>query len=171
MRVKLDVNEIDVARMKVGMKAKIDVDAIPNHSFEGVVSKIAPASKDIQADTGASTASSSTDNVVKYQVEIKLSSGDPLLRSGMSAKCSLDVIHDENVLKAPVDFIVHEGGQSYVMLANGNPKAPKKVLVKVGPSSGSEIEITQGVKEGDVLVKPAYAGPARKGAMQFGNDG
>jgi len=171
MRVKLDVNEIDVARMRVGMKARIDVDAIPNHIFEGVVSKIAPASKDIQADTGAATSSTpSTDAVVKYQVEIKLSSSDPLIRSGMSAKCSLDVIHDENVLKAPVDYVVREGDKTYLLLAGSNPKKPERRLVRVGPQSGSEIEILSGVKEGDLLVKPAYAGPARKGAMQFGPD-
>jgi HlyD family secretion protein len=172
MRVKLDVNEIDVARMRVGMKARVDVDAIPGHVFEGVVSRIAPASKDIQAaDANAATTTSTTDAVVKYQVEIRLSDSDPLIRSGMSAKCSLDVIHEDNVLKAPIDFVVHEGDQSFLLVSTGDPKKPTKTKVKLGSSSGSEVEVISGIKEGDVLVKPAYSGPARKGAMQFGNDG
>jgi HlyD family secretion protein len=171
MRVRLDVNEIDVARMRVGMKARVDVDALPNHPFEGVVSKIAPASKDIQAsDASAPATASTTDAVVKYQVEIKLASSDPLLRSGMSAKCVLDIVHDENVLKAPIDYVVHDGVQTYVLVAGKNPKAPEKRMVTVGASSGSEIEIASGVKQGDVLVKPGFSGPARKGAMQFGDD-
>jgi HlyD family secretion protein len=170
MRVRLDVNEIDVARMTVGMKARVDVDAIPNRSFTGVVTKIAPASKDIQADTTTAAATTSTDSVVKYQVEIKLVDKDAHLRSGMSAKCTLDIVHDENVLKLPIDYVAHDGDRAYVLLKKGTSANGEKTFVKPGPASGSEIEILDGLKEGDVVVKPPYTGPARKGAMQFGND-
>ncbi len=163
MRIKLDVNEIDVAKMAVGMEAKVDVDAIPDHPFKGKVVKIAPASK--VAATGASA-----DSVVKYEVEIRLDAVDPSLRSGMSAKCSLDVIHHEGALLLPVDFVGKEGGKSFIDIA-GAPKAPAdRRFITVGSASGANVEILSGVKEGDVVQKPKFTGPKRQGMMQMGRD-
>jgi len=173
MRVKLDVNEIDVAKMTLGMPAKIDVDAIPNHTFNGVVKKIAPASKDSSASASTTTTTASTDSVVKYEVEILLKDAVPQLRSGMSAKCTMEVLNHPNVLLLPLEYVGKEGKKSFVEIP---PKKPgpgvvaDRQYIVVGASSGSLVEIVSGVTKGTTVQKPLYKGPARKGAMQFGND-
>ncbi|MEZ0325947.1 MAG: efflux RND transporter periplasmic adaptor subunit [Fimbriimonas sp.] len=162
MRVKLDVNEIDVARMTVGMTANVDVDAIPDHTFKGIVRKIAPASK--EAVQGGQQ-----DAVVRYEVEIELTSPIPSLRSGMTAKCTIDVIKRENVLTLPVEFVTKEKGKYYVYVAPEDKKGkPTKTLITVGAASGTKYEVLSGIKEGDTVQKPKFDGPERKGMMSMG---
>ncbi|MBI3722163.1 MAG: efflux RND transporter periplasmic adaptor subunit, partial [Fimbriimonas ginsengisoli] len=166
MRLKMDVNEIDVARLKLGMTADIAVDALPDLSFKGKVKKISPASN--PAQTGVQ------DPVVKYQVELEIASPDRRLRSGMSAKCTLEVSHGPNVLQLPVEYVVKEGSHHYVTPATTKPLAkdakPERVEVKTGIETGSAIEILSGAKEGLKVQRPEYTGPTRKGMMQMGPD-
>ena len=171
MRVKLDINEIDVAKMTVGMAAKVDVDAIPNHTFNGVVNKIAPASKDTANATSGTASTTSADAVVKYEVEIVLKDAVPALRSGMSAKCTMEVLNHRNVLLLPLEYVGKDGKKSFVEIPSKNPKEnAERKYIEVGPSSGSSVEILSGVTEGTTVQKPQYKGPKRKGAMEFGND-
>ncbi|AIE87533.1 RND family efflux transporter MFP subunit [Fimbriimonas ginsengisoli Gsoil 348] len=168
MKVKLDINEIDMAKLKVGMAADIDVDAIPNHVYHGVVTKIAPASKE------PATGQASADAVVKYEVEINLRDADAKLRSGMSAKCTVDVIRKNNVLVVPIDHVIREGRKSFVEITPANPKAkgakPERREIKTGAQTGALVEIVSGLVEGDQISKPKYNGPQRKGFMSAGPD-
>jgi HlyD family secretion protein len=165
MRVKLNMNEIDVAKLSRGMTATIDVDAVIKKAYRGKVTKIAPASSE------AATGTTATDAVVRYQVEILLDDPDGDLRTGMSAKCSMAVIDKSNVLTLPVDFVRKEGRKSYVFLpakSKAKDAQPEKVEVQTGAQSGARIEIISGVTEGAEVEKPNYDGPDRKSFIQFG---
>ncbi|MDX2064960.1 MAG: HlyD family efflux transporter periplasmic adaptor subunit [Fimbriimonadaceae bacterium] len=169
MRVKLSMNEIDVAKLRLGMPATVDVDALPELSLSGKVAKIAPASTAISAEGGA--AATSTDAVVRYEVEIRLDNAPKELRSGMSAKCSLKVVDRQDVLIVPVDYVSREGKRAFAFLAPAETSKDQKatrVEVKLGAQSGTSVEVISGIKENDKLVKPDYKGPARKGMMSFG---
>lgn len=170
MRVRLDVNEIDVARMSVGMRTTVDVDALPERSFHGTVTKIAPASKDIQNSQSNQITTTSSDAVVKYTVEVVINDADRFLKSGMSAKVTLDLVRHDNVLILPIEFVLREGRNAFVMVMGADKLHPTKSAVRTGPSSGSEVEIVSGISEGAIVAKPDFKGPARKGAMQFGGD-
>lgn len=176
LRVLLNVNEIDVAKMRNGMKASVAVDAIPNETFHGSVKRIAPTSV-----SGAEGAAVAQNTVVKYEVEILLDKADLRLRSGMSAKCTLDVIRKTSVLVVPKDYVgkddqgyfVNKEGDFAPLHPDSKPLPAKekplnKTRVKVGAESGAQYEITEGVKEGDKLVQPAFSGPPRQGMMMMG---
>lgn len=168
MRVKLEMNEIDVAKMAVGMESKVDVDALPTEKFTGKVKKIAPASKD--ASQMGTTTTASADSVVRYEVEIVLDSASQKLRSGMTAKCSLDVQKKDKVLTIGSEYIGRENGAAFVMLApEGKDGKPTRKDVVLGLTAGARVEIVSGVSEGAKLVKPEFKGPERKGAMEFGD--
>ncbi|MBL8068138.1 MAG: efflux RND transporter periplasmic adaptor subunit [Armatimonadetes bacterium] len=175
MIVKLEINEIDVARLLTDMEAEITVDALPDSTFTGRVTKISPAQIENAAGVGG-------DPVVKYAVEVTLDRVEPKLKSGMSAKCDITPSQRKDVLRLPLAFVGMENGQSYVMLYDPKevPKAdPKKPLekpqlkgirkdIEVGLKDQAFIEIRGGLKEGDQVVRPPFGGPARKGMMQFG---
>ncbi len=164
LRVKLDINEIDVAKLTVGMKSLVTVDAIPEQDFEGTVKRIAPASKQ-------SAQPAQGESVVKYEVEIWLRNASSQLRSGMSAKCTLQVLKHEQVLTLPVAFVGKDASGRFVMLAGRGPKpAASRHLVRVGASTGAKVEIISGLQEGQRVAKLDYKGPARKGAMNFNDD-
>lgn len=171
MRVTLNVNEIDVARLTMGMAATVDVDAIPDKSLAGRVTKIAPASTALSTANAAQAAAASADAVVKYEVEIVLSETDPKLRSGMSAKCTLEVVSRQDTLLLPAEYVGEDKEGRYVMLAAAKPGGkPTRKNVRVGASSGANVEILEGVDEGDKVARPPFTGPQRQGFMQFGGD-
>lgn len=166
MIVKLDVNEIDVAKLRMALPAEIEVDAIPNVAFAGKVTKIAPAAN--------AAAQGQADAVVRYQVEIQVASGDPRLRSGMSAKCTLESLRKNNVLQLPLEYVGQDGKQRFVQVPAPKGKEPDakrdRKNITVGVQTSTAVEILGGVKEGENLVKPEYKGPERKGMMSFGPD-
>lgn len=171
MRVKLDVNEIDVARMTLGMDATIDVDALPGRPFHGVVKKIAPASRDSANSSVQSQATSTADNVVKFQVEIRIVDPTETIRSGMSAKVTIVTARRNGVLIVPIEFVVRDGPKAYVEFEPASPKEkPSRREVKLGLVTGSQAEIVSGVKVGDKLHRPEFGGPKRKGFMEAGGD-
>jgi len=171
MLVKLQINEIDVAKLRLNMVAKIAVDAFPDREFTGRVTKIAPT----DLATGAAPQAGGGSAVVKYEVEVAMEGVAPELKSGMSAKCTMTVLDRANVLVLPRQYVGREeDGTYFVMLPPKDKKdkyaKPTKVKVEIGDSSATSMEITSGVKEGEVVQKPDYAGPTRKGMMEFGPD-
>ncbi|MBS1716774.1 MAG: efflux RND transporter periplasmic adaptor subunit [Armatimonadetes bacterium] len=169
LRVIPNINEIDTAKLAVGMAADISVEALPDRKFTGHVKKVAPAGNNVGASTGAPTG----DSVVRYSVEIWLDQADPALRSGMTAKCTLNVLKKDNVLVLPVEYVGTDEKGSYVLVHQQPGKDKKKVPgvrtnVKIGAKSGAFVEIVSGVNEGVEVDKPEYTGPSRSGFMQAG---
>ncbi len=160
MLVKLNINEIDVAKLKLGMKSEIKVDAIPNAKFAGEVIKIAP-SRRTEANQAAGNA------VVKYEVEIRFDQPSDQLKTGMSARCSVLTLERKNVLRIATEYLGQDDEGFFVNLKS-DPK--KKVRVTVGARTGAFAEILDGVKEGDQVVKPEFGGPGRVGAFGGGGD-
>lgn len=164
MMVKLNVNEIDVAKLTLGMPARVSVDAFADQEVAGTVRKIAPA-------TLAATAAAGQAAVVKFEVEVWLDPNNLNLKSGMSAKCTMITDKRAKTLQVPAEYVSKDADGSFVLLKPAKPTdEPKKVRVKTGLTSGARVELVEGVKLGDKLVKPEFNGPARKGAMQFGGD-
>lgn len=163
-RVRLDINEIDVAKLKVGMRAEVRVDALPGKTLQGRVAKIAPASK---VDVNAEGAAAAPSGVPKYQVEVNVVAAQSGLRSGMTAKCTILVTESKAAPSLPLEFVVR-GTAPYVEVADG-PKGTRKVQVRLGVVSATRAEILSGLKLGDEVVQPGFAGPARKGVEMFKN--
>jgi len=170
MRVNLSVNEIDTARLRLGMLADVTVDAIPGKTLRGTVKKIAPTSLAANQAAGQMQAASA-DAVVKYEVEIWLTESDPRLRTGMSARCSLVVSEKKGVLTLPADFVGKDAKGYYVEIAPRDPKGkPTRKDIKVGVTTNARVEILEGLNEGDKVAKPKFTGPQRSGFMEGGPD-
>lgn len=169
LRVMLSINEIDTAKMKLEMPATITVDAFPTEKFTGMVRKIAPASVAVGLTAAGSPVSA--DAVVKYEVEIWLDKSDPRLRSGMSAKCNLEVARRDKVLTLPTEYVGKDDKGRFVEFpAKERTGKPEQRRVKIGLETGARVEITEGVKEGDKVARPKFTGPAREGFMGAGQN-
>lgn len=170
MIVKLEINEIDVAKLRVGMDANVAVDAFPDKEFRGSVTKISPT--DVNASSPAAAGASA---VVKYEVEVAMADISDELKSGMSAKCTMTVLDKKGVLMLPRQFVGKDKDGSYFVMVAPKDKKDKaakatKTKVEIGASSARSMEILSGVKEGTIVDKPEFSGPSRKGMMQFGPD-
>jgi len=164
LRVKLEINEIDVAKIRPGMPATIEVDAYPNEKFKGKVEKIAPSAT-------VAAAGQSLDAVVKYKVEVYLENPDPRLKSGMTAKVTIIPLERKDVIVVPVDYVGKDAAGRFVMLVpSGKGAKPVRKAVEIGAQSGARVEIKSGVSVGEKIKKPAFTGPKRMGMMQAGPD-
>ena len=146
--VKADLNQIDVAKVKLGQKVTVTLDALPGKTYDAEITKIAPASilpKDKQVDV--------------FPVEATLTKADAAIKPGMTADVRIHIEKKEHVLALPIEAVVKENGKQFVSkvvpAANGKQKTDK-IEVTVGARNDREIEIASGIKEGDkVLIKPA----------------
>ncbi len=86
MQVNTNVSEADVGRIAVNQEAFFTVDAFPENTFRGKVSEVRNAPITIQ-------------NVVTYDVIIKVDNKDLKLKPGMTANVSILIEHKEEVLK------------------------------------------------------------------------
>ena len=207
MQFDVPVDELDIAKLQVGQKASITVDALPatlKTPVTGEVSKVAV--------TGTSES-----GVTTFIVTVKVNDNLDKLKGGMNANGDIEVAKKENVLYVPIEAITTLNGKSFVYLmgagsgssptgrtrmsggygqaapgattktpSNGNASgftgrstgrtsggaagsgtanagASKAqsyysgsalTEVQVGLNNDTSIEITSGLKEGDVVVLP-----------------
>ena len=118
MEVRVNVNENDIVNVKVGDKAKISIDAIPNRKFEGRVKEIGAAAK----VTGQNT----QDEVTNFLVKIRILDKDVELRPAMSANADIETKTVENVVAVPIQSVTvrsREGTKTIEQLAADRAKA------------------------------------------------
>jgi HlyD family secretion protein len=171
MQVDANVAESDIGMVKTGQQVNFSVDAYPDITFEGKVSQIRRAPITVQ-------------NVVTYNVVIRVNNRDFKLMPGMTANVSVIVESRRNVLKVPNAALRFKPSDQEGAKAPGSGKKgpalwvlesgkPKRVAVALGISDGISTEIVAGdVREGqDIIIeslkkssKPktqAHAGPPR----------
>jgi macrolide-specific efflux system membrane fusion protein len=135
--VKAQVDETDIGRVVTGQSAEMSLDSHPEILVGGRVSHIYYESTTVN-------------NVTIYYVEITPERIPPEFRSGMSA--TVDIIQSEkkDILIIPLEALIIEGGESYVMVKTG--VAPEKRHVTTGISTEENIEITGGITKDTILL-------------------
>jgi membrane fusion protein, macrolide-specific efflux system len=143
--VKVNLNQIDVAKVGVGRKATLTLDALPGKKYEAVLTKVAPASvklKDKEQEV--------------FPIEAQIDAPDGLVKPGMTADVRVHLDAKNDALVLPLEAIVKESGRSYVMKLGADPKkpAPERTEVTLGLRSDREVEVV-GLAEGSrVVLKP-----------------
>ncbi|MDE2127438.1 MAG: HlyD family efflux transporter periplasmic adaptor subunit [Armatimonadetes bacterium] len=171
MLVTVDINEVDVAKVRRGMLAEVTIDAAPGVIFTGHVLKVAPAAIGSSSDTGTSastTAAANTQQVIRFEVKIQMDHADRRLKPGMSARCSIIVARRRSVVMVPNECVTGTGANATVqvlrnVIVKGVPtQKPTPVPVVAGLRGDEYTEIVSGLKAGDKVVPAPYTGPPRK---------
>lgn len=144
MTVTIAVDEKDIASVKTGMTAQLTMNALPDETFEGQVTRV--------AQTGSGNGGSS-----KFDVEITLSRESDML-PGMSTTAQLTLYEKMDVLTLPVAALRDEGGKTLVYTGKdkktGEPANP--VEVTTGLSDGENVEILSGIDGGTTVYYSYY---------------
>lgn len=147
------LNEVDVAKAKVGQKATLTFDAIDGLSMTGEVAEI---------DSIGTVAQ----GVVTYGIKIAFDTQDERVKSGMSVSAAIIIDAKQNVVLVPNSAVKQQGGASYVEVAEGAipnssgssssgvvlDSAPRNQTVETGLSNDTMTEIISGLNEGDNVV-------------------
>ena len=137
-----DINEANIAIVKVGQPVSITYDSLgPDKVFAGEVFSIDPSS-------------SNTDGIVNYKIKVALKDKNEIIRPGMNANIVINTFTKENVLVVPLQSVKTLNGISTVnLITNDKRKLYKEVPVTVGSvGDGNLIEITSGLSLGDGVV-------------------
>jgi HlyD family secretion protein len=132
---KVMVDEADIASVRSALEAAITADALPGRTFAARVQAVSPNSQ-IQ------------NNVVQYEIVLRLSGPTEGLRLGMTVDAELILLKRDDVLTVPRDAVRGDGSKMVLIVQNGElVPAP----VQVGGSDGRIIEISSGLTEGQTV--------------------
>jgi HlyD family secretion protein len=161
------VDEMDAAKITVGMTAKIKIGSLPNQQITGTVKRIALQSEKENNTKESSANTNSNNNSSPFSVgfEVEISDlqfpANLVLRSGYSATADVSIKTVKNVLQLPLRVIQFKNEKPYVLLPSNNPEKPQEQPVELGASDGVNTEIKTGLKIGaKVIDKPQTVSPS-----------
>ena len=135
--VDVNISEADLAHLRVGQAAKIELDALAGQQLDGTLDHIAPTGTTVQ-------------NVTTYLARVTLKPAGQQLRTGLSAAVSIITEERSDVLLVPSGAIQETDSGPQVEVKNGNATQP--VQIKIGLVGDSFTEVISGLKEGDVVM-------------------
>jgi HlyD family secretion protein len=175
LETKVKVDETDVARIQLGDSAVIQIDAFPDTTFLGRVTKISNSSVKATATT-----QTSSDQAVDYEVTIQLLNTPPETRPDFSATAKIITASRKNALSIPIIALTVRENEalatSDTAMGLGKPKPKKEVgkkdvegvfvvgkdnkvtfrPVRVGIAGEKHFEVLSGVKPGEKIVAGTY---------------
>ncbi len=155
MQIDTNVDEADIGNIKVGQDVEFTVDAYPDISFKGTVSQVRNAPITVQ-------------NVVTYDVVIKMDNPELKLKPGMTANVSIILSTKKDVLRIPNAALrfspadkdkgrVQQKGPGVWVIKN---KKPERMPVSLGISDGNYTELVSGgIKEGQEVIVESLIKP------------
>jgi HlyD family secretion protein len=155
--VDVDVDELDIGKIKVGQKASISVDAYPDSMFNGVVDEIASAT------TGRREVG------ITYRVKVHIESHEKMLKLGMTANVDFVISSRKQVLTVPRIAILVQGSKKFVFTVSDQKLQRREIMTDL--ESEDFMEVTSGLASGEKVVTGIKTGAGEGGGMlQFGQD-
>lgn len=134
------VDEIDVGKLEQGMDAELKIGAIPDEEIWGSLARISPKAK-------------KQENATLFDVEIAITKrGEKVIRAGYSANAELLINKATDTLFIPERLVLFENDRAFVEIQNEAGEAVKKE-VKLGLSDGINVEILEGLAQGDEVME------------------
>ena len=144
--VNFNLPEQDLAKIKIGNKINVNVDAFPDKTFEATLTAI-----DSYVDP-------KTRNIL---VQGTLSNPQNILRSGIYARVQVDLGNDREVKAIPISSINYSpyGNSVYVISKAKDSKDPQRTAVskfiRLGEKLGDMTEVLEGLEDGDEIISSA----------------
>jgi len=146
-KVKMEIGlpEVHVANVTIGNPVEIVTDTYPGVPFKGKISTINPA-----VDPGSRA----------FKVKVEIPNKDHRLRPGMFARVKIYPRIHKGVLMVPFKSIVRRGGSTAVFVVDGDRVSLRAVTV--GITNEREIEVIDGLQEGEEVAVEGHYGMADK---------
>ncbi|MDD3731937.1 MAG: efflux RND transporter periplasmic adaptor subunit [candidate division Zixibacteria bacterium] len=144
------VSEVDAAKVDTGQAVVVTLDAFPDKSYTGKVTKKATLAR--RKDYNS--------KINVFDVEVTINDEDENLKPGMSSSAKIIVNLFEDIVSVPLEAVFEKEGKTIVYLNNKKP-----VEVEVGQRNDMRIEILDGLNGGEeiCLVDPTLEEPGLPG--------
>jgi len=163
INAEVDVDETEIVNVRLGQEATVRVDALPGREYKGKVVEV--------GSSGYNRANQP--DVTFFKVKVLLDDPDPDLRASMSVRAEIHTAAHGEALVVPIQAVVEREPMAAGKAGAGAPTgAAKAGAVKVvfvvedgkarqrkvtsGISDETHVELTSGVKPGEVVVTGPY---------------
>jgi HlyD family secretion protein len=175
------VDETDIVSVKLDQSADVTIDAIPNRTFKGKVIEIGDTALVRSTGVAASQSQTSSQEAKDFKVVIALDIPETMVRPGLSCTAKIVTATRERVLAIPIQALtIRQKGQLQPPAKPNKKAAPldaaaQKALkeelqgvflvhngkaefreVKTGITGATEIEVLNGLHDGDEIVTGSY---------------
>ena len=149
LRIDINVDEVDVTKVKVGQSVSIKLDSLPGVALPGKVERISPTSKVVNG-------------VVSYSVKVGLPTNEDRLKPGMTANTQIVLEQRGNVVLVPTWALRKDkkSGKSFITVTDETDpekKKTKEMEVTLGLKDDASAEVIAGANEGTVVLQPVAA--------------
>jgi RND family efflux transporter MFP subunit len=163
LRAFVTVNERDVARLRTGQEAHLELDALPGRTVLGDVVRISPA-----LDPASRT----------VEAEVQVRNADGVLRPGMYGRAAIVTEVRPAAVVVPVTATQLTGGRFFAFVVGATEAGPTGAVPGAAPGAGAVRqggqgpEAAQGGKEGGgPAALPGRLGRVRRVPLEIGVDG
>jgi macrolide-specific efflux system membrane fusion protein len=143
LTVKAQVDETDIAKIKLHQKAEILLDAYPDRKIPATVDQIAFEAKTVN-------------NVTTYVVDVLPEKTPDFLRSGMTANVRFQQDERKDILLVSSDAISVSDGKSRVLLKTADGHSEEQE-VEIGISDGKRSEVISGLEIGETVLRKEFS--------------
>ena len=134
IRVDVDLPDVDLARVRAGMRALVSSDALPDSSWEGEVVVVGAS-----ANAGSRT----------FTVRVRVPNPDGTLRPGLFLRVKLVLEEEAAVIAVPQAAVAEPDGEPFVMTIDGTTARRRPVTIGLKGDSGWAVA---GLQPGERVV-------------------
>ncbi|MGK5085493.1 efflux RND transporter periplasmic adaptor subunit [Bdellovibrionota bacterium FG-1] len=139
--IKGEIDEVDLAKVKVGDPARVKIQAARPQPFSAKIRRVVPFVSTTKEQDRTS------------QIELQMAETESLIPVGASADVEIITHTKPEALAVPTRAILGTGGQKYLYRFDG--KKIHKTVIKLGVGNYERTEILSGVTNGEVVVYPS----------------
>lgn len=133
-----EVDESEIQRVRIGMTAEVLLDSFPGTSFATKVARVVPVAR--TTTTGGTV----------FAVEMPITEPEVSILLGMKGEATIEAESREAALTIPVEALFSEGGDDFVYVIEEGKLV--KTSVTIGAETSTEIEVIDGLSNGDELA-------------------
>jgi RND family efflux transporter MFP subunit len=137
MQAVLEVNEVDIAKVKKDQNVEIALDAFPDKKFGGTVLSVA----------SIGNAKDNNPGVKVFEVVVAVQGADSVLKPGMTVAARIIVSKIDNVLSVPIESVFDDNGKTVVYVENGSSFDKREVAL--GAKNDNFVVVTKGLRAGE----------------------
>lgn len=170
MRVKPEISEGDITKVKAGQMVNFTILSDPNTHYESVISSVDPATTTISDKSSTSsntTTSSSSTSAVYYYANLIVANPDRTLRIGMTTENNIIIANTKDVLRIS-SIALKKEGKGYVVNVLNDKNQPEMREVEIGVQNDFHTEIKRGLKAGEKVIMSQVASGEQVGTMPRG---
>ncbi len=179
------VDETDIVNVRLGQPAEVTIDAIPKKIFHGTVSEIGDNAIIRSSGVSTSQSNTSSEEAKDFKVVVTLTDAPADLRPGLSTTAKITTATRSNALSVPIQALTlrtkdqieqqnNAPGSVHAAAPSKEPASKTKkqddvqgvflvrnkkavfVPVTTGITGTTDIEVIDGLKEGDEVITGSY---------------